>query len=81
MENVKNHKIVDWLMFYVFNKWCEEESKLIFGANLGKHIFDKWCWYRENGGDQLEWYANLDESCRDKLVERAVEHYTKPSNG
>jgi hypothetical protein len=54
-----------------------EESKKVFGENLGKHIFEKWVWYRQNGGDQLVWYANLDSACRRKLVDRANELYNK----
>ena len=64
-------------MYYIFNVWCEDEAVSVFGNNLGTHIYKKWCWYRNNGGDQLEWYANLDEKCRTKIVERACEYYGK----
>lgn len=66
---------VDNFMYYVFNKWSEAEAIHVFGDNLGRHIYNKWVWYRENGGDQLEWYANLDTTCRRKLVDRANEVY------
>lgn len=64
-------------VLYMFNKWCIEEAIFVFGENLGKHIFEKWVWYRENNGDQLVWYANLDNTCRRKLVDRANELYNK----
>ena len=72
-----DYKIVDNFMYYVFNKWSREEAVHVFGENLGMHIFKKWESYRINGGDQLEWYANLDADCRCKLVERANEVYNK----
>ena len=77
---MKNLIIVDSFMLYIFNKWSFEESKLVFGDNLGRHIYNKWCDYRNNRGDQLEWYANLDETCRNKLVARAIECYTTPTS-
>ena len=72
-----DYKIVDNFMYYVFNKWCMEEAVRNYGENLGMHIFKKWEVCRIDGGDQLEWYANLDSECRRKLVERANGVYNK----
>ena len=73
---MKNNEVTNFL-YYVFNKWCIEEAVLVFGENLGKHIFEKWVSCRKNGGEQLEWYASLDPECRQKIVDRANELYNK----
>lgn len=59
-------------MYYVYNKWNEYEAKKLFGDDLGQHIFNKWVYYRNN---DLRWYAELDNVCRQKLVDRANEIY------
>lgn len=71
-----NNEVTNF-MLYVYNKWSKEESVRLFGNDLGIHIFNKWVWCRENGGDQLEWYAILDNDCRRKIVDRANELYNK----
>ena len=73
-ENMNNKKAVDAFMLYMFNRWNMNEAKLLFGKNLGDHIFGKWI---EHRSDQLYWYAELDESCRQKIVDRANELYNK----
>ena len=73
----KGRTIVDYFMYYIFNRWCHSEAIAIYGENLGNHIFDKWKELMERGGEQLVWYANLDTTCRRKLVERALEYYNK----
>lgn len=73
---MKNNEVTNF-MYYVFNKWCEKEAVLVFGENLGKHIFKKWLSCRKIGVDQLYWYSELDESCRQKIVDRANELYNK----
>ena len=72
-----NNNEVTNFAFYLFNKWSKEEAIRLYGNNLGNHIFKGWGGYRERGGDQLEWYANLDDSCRRKIVDRANELYNK----
>lgn len=57
-------------MFYMFNKWNEEEANNLFG-NLGHHIWSKYL----DTQDKLLFYANLDTECRQKLVNRANEIY------
>ena len=60
-------------MFYVFNKWNLSEAKAIFGDNLGTHIYAKYI----NCSDILLWYSELDNECKQKLVDRANEIYAK----
>lgn len=60
-------------MYYVYNRWSEEESKHIFGEDLGNHIFKKW--QKQGYGKELLWYSELDRECKDKLVARANELY------
>ena len=69
---MKNNEVTNF-MYYMFNKWNVNEAKLLFGENLGSHIFDKWQHYT----DQLYWYAELDNECRQKIVDRANELYNK----
>ena len=73
MEKEKKSNEVTNFMCYVFNKWNIHESKMLFGENLGRHIFDKWAGW--GTGKELRWYADLDASCRQKLVDRANEIY------
>lgn len=58
-------------MYYCFNKWNFAEAKAIFGENLGKHIWGKWI----DRTDSLIWYSELDNECKQKLVDRANEIY------
>ena len=77
-KDEKGHNIVTYFMWYMFNKWCLDEAKLIFGNSLGEHIWEKWCDRVFTGdGDQLRFYGNLDTVCRNKLVARALEFYNK----
>lgn len=59
-------------MLYIFNKWSESESKRLFGESLGNHIWEKWT----RKFDSLIWYSELDNNCRQKLVDRANEIYS-----
>ena len=63
--------------YYLFNRWCLEESVKLFGENLGNHIWQKWhSVVREGCGDQLFWYMNLDANCQKMLSDRANELYS-----
>ena len=70
---MKNNEVTNFLL-YVYNKWSINEAHLLFGKNLGDHIFGKWI---EHRSDQLYWYAELDTECRQKIVDRANELYNK----
>lgn len=60
-------------MWYIFNKWTKEECEYLFGY-LAEHIWNKWKVYNH---DALRWYAELDNECRQKLVDRANEIYSR----
>lgn len=62
--------------YYLFNKWNRDESIHVFGENLGNHIWGKWnSVVRDGCGDQLYWFMNLDDSCKQKLIDRVNEIY------
>jgi hypothetical protein len=75
-DNNKQVNQVTAFMLYIYNRWGIQEAKLVFGDNLGEHIFDKYLHHR-NGLGELFWYSELDNACRRKLVERAIEFYDK----
>ena len=62
-------------MYYIFNRWSEAESVRIYGTNLGQHIWKKYIEYQERHLGELRFYAELDNVCRQKLVDRADELY------
>ena len=61
-------------MYYMYNKWSYNECVTLFGDILGAHIMSKLDYYKN---DILRWYAELDNSCRNKIVKRADELYGK----
>ena len=74
---MKNNEVTNF-MFYVYNKWNINEAHLLFGKNLGDHIFNKWVGKREYSHDQtMSWFGDLDKKCRQKIVDRANELYNK----
>ena len=58
-------------MFYIYNRWNEYEAAKVFGDDLGAHIWSKWL----DRTDSLLWYSELDNECKQKLVDRANELY------
>ena len=62
-------------MWYMCNKWNLDEARELFGDNLGAHIYQKKLHLQEIGYDTLYWYGDLDETCRQKIVDRANEIY------
>ena len=66
----KNNEVTNF-MYYVFNDWNKEEAELLFGQNLGQHIYGKWVYCRERRLGDLWWYSELDNDCRQKIVDRA----------
>lgn len=68
--------IVTYYMWYMYNRWCQSEAVYLFGENLGKHIWKKYVYLRNTTENFfLELYAHMDEECKQKLVERAIEIY------
>jgi putative hydrolase of the HAD superfamily len=74
-------------MWYMMNKWCLDESKTVYGDNLGEHIWGKWNdVVRFGDGDQLRFYGNLDtvlqefhlDNIFDVVVESAAVGVRKP---
>lgn len=73
-KSKKGHNLVTYFAWYMFNKWSLDEAKLVFGNDLGEHIWGKWNdVVRLGDGDQLRFYCNLDTVCRNKLVQRALD--------
>lgn len=70
------HNEVTRFMWYMFNKWNEDEALRVFGFDLGKHIWAKWeVANLEYHDPSLSWYADLDEKCRSIIIKRANEIY------
>lgn len=75
-KSKKGHNLVTYFAWYMFNKWSLDEATLVFGFELGNHIYLKWEEVVRHGdGDQLRFYCNLDTVCRNKLVQRALDIY------
>lgn len=69
--------IVSSFFFYMWNGWCKEECKIVFGWEF-QHFWDKWCEmckiYKVYSAAE-KFYADLTEHNRVKLVNRACELY------
>ena len=66
-------------MFYMWNRWSEEECKIAFKDGDYNHFWNKWCeaYDTMNGprGAAELFYMMLSDTNRDKLVKRAMECY------
>lgn len=71
MDTKDSRKAVENFMYYMYNKWSEDESHAVFGKVMGDHLWKKWC----TASDELRWYAYLDDENRNKIIERANEIY------
>lgn len=70
------HNEVTHFMWYMYNHWSITEAKTIFGDNLGEHIWNKWLDSFELSNDHtMYWYAQLDENCRNLIVEHSKTLY------
>ena len=68
---------LDCYLYFMWNKWNEEECETIFKAN-SKQIWRGWELYRDRNGHDgapAPFYAELTKSERKKIVERAVAYY------
>ncbi len=69
--------IVSSFFFFMWNGWCKEECKIIFGWEF-QHFWDKWCGmckiYNVYSATE-KYYADLTQGNRVKLVNRACEIY------
>lgn len=71
---------VSSFFYYMWNKWSEDECKIVFADSCGgyKHYWNKWVYFCNEYGvraavDML--YGELDEGNRNKLVARAIKCY------
>lgn len=76
VESVNNNDVTSFF-YYMWNKWCESEAKIVFADSCGgyKHYWNKWVYFCNEYGcraavDML--YGELDEDNRNKLVARAL---------
>ena len=51
--------------------WCYDEAIIIFGEELGNHIFDKYT----NRIDTINFFMDLDSECRLRIIARAEKFY------
>ena len=70
--------------YYMWNKWSEEECKVVFKDDYYPHFWNKWCEAYDTmhgpcGAAEL-FYMMLSETNRDKLVKRALEYYDGMNN-
>ncbi len=70
--------------FYMWNKWSEEECKVVFKDDYYPHFWSKWCEAYDTmkgarGAAEL-FYMMLSDTNRDKLVARALECYDGMNN-
>ena len=62
--------------YYMWNAWSKEECKIVFGGQY-QHFWEKWCANSDKAifGAVERFCADLSESSRELLVERAVTLY------
>lgn len=78
----KNHttpeSIVSSFFFYMWNAWSREECKETFGCEW-EHFWNKWRTLTQNTtfGATENFYAELSENYREKLVCRAIQLYNR----
>lgn len=71
-----HENIVSSFFYYMWNAWGEEECRTVFGP-MHKHLWEKWCNCadRDLHGASERFYAELSNSNRHLVVERACELY------
>lgn len=73
---------VSSFFYYMWNAWCEKECEIVF-AESGthySHFWDKWCYNCDRYGASSaaeNFYAELSEKNRDRLVSRAIQMYNR----
>lgn len=71
-----HENIVSSYFYYMWNAWSKEECRTVFGP-MHKHFWEKWChcanWDLYGAAERF--YAELSDSNRHRLVERACELY------
>ncbi len=76
-EEETKENIVSSYFFFMWNAWCKEECKIVFGGEY-QHFWDKWCGickvYKVYSATE-RFYAELSDSYRVRLVNHACEKY------
>ena len=70
---------VSSFFYYMWNSWCEDECKTVFGGQHN-HFWTKWCGIvtkNGTGGAAERFYAELSENYREMLVNQACEIYDR----
>ena len=74
---------VDFYFFFMWNRWDERECHKIFGEMLGNHLWNKWITYCQEKGSHhatSKFYAELDCTNREILVEYCIQYYQTKQN-
>ena len=76
MTTRTQENIVSSFFYYMWNVWGEEECRTVFGP-MHRHFWEKWCHCtdRDLHGAAERFYAELSDSNRHRIVERACELY------
>ena len=71
-----NENIVTSFLFYMWNAWCKNECKTVFG-DMSEHFWEKWCSLCNPtaSGAAEKFYSYLSDDNKQLLVERAVALY------
>lgn len=75
-EAADKENSVSSFFFYMWNAWCEEECKVVYGWEYA-HFWNKWCHSAKDTpqGAAEKFYAELTTGNRQKLVKRSSELY------
>ena len=65
------------VIIYLYNKFDIDEAKIIFGDNLGEHLFTK---FVNMDYDMGKFIASLDDENYDVLIKRACSLYHGRNN-
>lgn len=77
--------IVSSFFYYMWNAWCQEECEIVFKGSgcPWTHFWNKWCGIcKKYGvfGASEQFYAELGNEYRERLVNRAIELYNGSRN-
>ncbi len=77
-QETKDGNNVTSFFFYMWNRWCKDECEVVWKDDDYNHFWKKWCGLCDRYGRfgaVEEFYAELSNHNRDKLVKRACECY------
>ena len=70
---------VNNFFYFMWNQWSLRTSMDLFGPYLGEHIWNKWIdevGYFGPTAAVASFYAEIDNNCRQTIIEAANKHYT-----